>query len=127
MKKTILSLFTVALFFFAVPTQSIAEETTGKTAVEETNAEAVAEAKADINQMVDRVKEISEMDIESLTRAEKKELRKEVRTIKKDLNAYSKSDSPAVAEAAAAASAEATGIYISAGAIIIILLLIILL
>lgn len=127
MKKTILGLTTIALLFFAVPTQSIADEATEKNAVEEMSTEAIAEAKTDINKMVERVEEISEMDIESMTRAEKKELRKEVRTIKKDLRDYGRSDSPAVAEAAAKAEAQATGLYISGGAIIIILLLLLLL
>jgi len=51
--------------------------------------------------------EIKEMDKSSLTRAERKELRKEVRTIKKDI--------------------KGKGFYLSTGAVIIIVLLIILL
>ena len=123
MKNSIFSLLTAALIFAATAQVSAK---TDKTAGEEFTAEEVAEARTDINKMVDRVMEINEMDIDALSKSERKELKKEVRSIKKDLKAYSKSDSPAIAEAAAEGQRGA-GLYISGGALIIILLLIILL
>ena len=126
MKKTILALTTFALLIFVIPAQSIADETEEKKATSEISAEAIAEAKADINNMVHRLLEINEMDIKDMSKEEKKELRNEVRSIKKDMKAYSKSDSEAISEAAAEGAASG-GLYISSGAIIIILLLIIIL
>tara|TARA_R110000868_G_scaffold141147_8_gene357355 strand:- start:11612 stop:11878 length:267 start_codon:yes stop_codon:yes gene_type:complete len=63
----------------------------------------------EIREMIDRLNEIKSLDKSSLNRLEKKELRKEVRAIKKSVRA------------------SGNGIYISSGAIIIILLLIIIL
>lgn len=63
----------------------------------------------EIRVMLNRLEEIKEMDKSGLNRLDKKELRKEVRTIKSDIRA------------------SGNGVYISVGAIIIILLLIILL
>ncbi|KYG74418.1 hypothetical protein EV198_1120 [Roseivirga ehrenbergii] len=60
--------------------------------------------------MVVRLNEIKDMDKSSLTREERKELRKEVRTMKKDIR-----------------DSGGGGLYISSGAIIVILLLIIIL
>ncbi|MFW6257154.1 MAG: hypothetical protein ACOC11_00080 [Prolixibacteraceae bacterium] len=126
MKNSILSVVTAILLVFTASVNVTANEKTEKKAVETISAEEIAEAKADINKMVDRVMEINEMNVDALSKSERKELRKEVRSIKKDLRAYSKSDSPAVAEAAAK-GAQGTGIYISGGALIVILLLILLL
>jgi len=126
MKTKVISLLTSALLLFVISNQSAAAEMKEKKATKEFTADAIAEAKTDINNMVVRVNEINEMDFETLTRAEKKELRKEVRSIKKDLRAYGKSDSPAIAEAAAK-GADGAGIYISGGAIIVILLILLLL
>lgn len=64
---------------------------------------------AKVQVMLDRLEEIKEMDKSELTRIEKKELRKEVRTIKKELRSTG------------------NGVYLSVGAIIIIILLLILL
>ncbi|MGB5417894.1 hypothetical protein [Algibacter sp.] len=61
----------------------------------------------EIKALIDRLNIIKEMDKSTLSRVEKKELRKEVRAIKKTVKA------------------SGNGIYISSGAIIIILLLII--
>ncbi len=60
--------------------------------------------------MVVRLNEIKDMDKSSLTREERKELRKEVRAMKKDIR-----------------DSGGGGLYISSGAIIVILLLIIIL
>ncbi|HSD06335.1 MAG TPA: hypothetical protein VLC96_03740, partial [Flavobacterium sp.] len=59
--------------------------------------------------MLNRLEEIKKMDKSNLTRAEKKELREEVKTIKANLKATGH------------------GVYLSIGAIIIIVLLLILL
>lgn len=126
MKKSFLSLITLALLLMITSSDSKADEELNKNAVNEANNEAVAEAKAEINEMVDRVMEINEMDLDALTKAERKELKKEVRTIKKELKAFSKSDNPAISEAAAK-GADGAGIYISGSALIIILLLLLLL
>lgn len=60
-------------------------------------------------QMLERLREIRQMDKTELTRSEKKELRKEVKDIKKEMEAIK------------------GGVYLSVGAIIIVILLLILL
>lgn len=67
------------------------------------------EIPAKVQVMLDRLEEIKEMDKSELSRSERKELRKEVRTIKSNL------------------AASGNGVYLSVGAIIIIILLLILL
>lgn len=126
MKKTIFTFMAFSLLFLLAPQQSNAKETIGTKAVNETSVIQITEAKADINKISIRLEEISRMDVESMSKTEKKELKKELRNIKNELRTYSKSDSEAVAEAAAIA-ANSNGLYISGGALIIILLLIILL
>jgi hypothetical protein len=64
---------------------------------------------ARVTELTQRLEEIKAMDHKSLTRAEKKALRGEVRSIKKEMAALS------------------GGVYISIGAILIIILLLILL
>ena len=73
------------------------------------NANPTSEVPAKVQVMLDRLEEIKEMDKSELSRAERKELRKEVRTIKKTLKSTG------------------NGVYLSVGAIIIIILLLILL
>ncbi len=67
------------------------------------------EIPVEIQQKLDRLEDIKKMDKSSLSSIEKKELRKEVKTIKADLRSTK------------------NGFYLSFGAIIIILLLLILL
>jgi hypothetical protein len=67
------------------------------------------EGEAAVQPLLQRLYEIKDMDKSQLTRSEKKELRNEVKSIKKEMKANSK------------------GIYLSVGAIIIIILLLILL
>ncbi|WP_339655432.1 hypothetical protein [Flavobacterium frigidarium] len=67
------------------------------------------EIPVEVQNKLDRLEEIKEMDKSDLSRVEKKELRKEVRTIKADLKSTG------------------NGVYLSVGAIIIIVLLLILL
>ena len=70
--------------------------------------ELTAEQKAELNRITSRVEEIRAMDKSNLSRAEKKELRKELKEMKKKANAIG------------------GGVYLSVGAIIIIILLLIL-
>jgi hypothetical protein len=60
--------------------------------------------------MIGRLEEIKDMDVSMLARSEKRELRKEVRDIEKNLNALN-----------------GGGLYISVGAVILIVLILILL
>ncbi len=124
MKNSILSLMAASLLLLTIPAQSGAEEEKSNVAVTETKTEVAAE----VNGLVDRLEEIKAMDLSELSSSEKKELRKEVRTIKKDLKDYSKANADANANANATGEGEAgPGIYISGGAIIVILLLLLLL
>lgn len=70
---------------------------------------ATAEIPAEVQGMYNRLEEIKQMDKSELSSAERKELRKEVRTIKSELRS------------------SGNGVYLSVGAIIIIILLLILL
>ncbi len=67
------------------------------------------DANAAVQPMLNRLQEIKDMDKSSLSKTEKKELRNEVKGIKKEMKAANK------------------GVFLSVGAIIIILLLLILL
>ncbi|MGV8945587.1 MAG: hypothetical protein ACOH1N_04105 [Lutibacter sp.] len=101
MKKTRLYLMVMMLSLGAFTTVNASEKTPKTTAPKEIPAE--------IQVMLNRLEEIKEIDKSDLSRAEKKELRKEVRAINTEIRSSN------------------NGIYISVGAIIIILLLIILL
>lgn len=70
--------------------------------------ELTAEQRVELNRIISRVDEIKAMDKSNLSRAEKKELRKELKEMKKKANAMG------------------GGVYLSVGAIIIIILLLIL-
>lgn len=78
-------------------------------AAEKNPAENPKEVPAEVRTMLNRLNEIKEMDKSNLSSSEKKELRTEVKTIKKNLKATGH------------------GVYLSVGAIIIIILLLILL
>lgn len=67
-----------------------------------------AAANAHVESLVNRLNEIKDMDKSDMSRAEKRELRKEVKSIKADLKS------------------SGNGIYLSVGAIIIVILLLIL-
>jgi len=122
MKKLILSIV-VSTFLFGVFSSNASNNEKVNEAKE---SESLMEVKAELNKMVDRVAEINEMDLKALSKEERKEIKNELRGIKKDFKAYSDSENPAVSEAAAQAE-KSSGIYLSAGAIVIIILLIILL
>lgn len=104
MKKTILCLIIMTLSFSILPNSVMASEKAPIHTSKKTN-----DIPIEIKVMLDRLNEIKGMDKSSLKSDEKRVLRKEVRTIKKDIRA------------------SGNGIYISSGAIIIILLLIIIL
>ncbi len=102
MKKLLLATLTMFMLFSIIPVQLQA-------GVETRSVPATpAPVPAEVTVMLNRLDEIRAMDLSSLGKTEKKELRKEVRTIKSDLRAASE------------------GVYLSAGAIIIIILLLIL-
>ncbi len=122
MKKLILSFIAVTFLLGVFPSNIEASEEVGK----EIESKTRSEVKTELNKMVDRVTEINEMDLKALSKEERKEIKTELREIKRDFKAYSDSENPAVSEAAAEA-AKGSGLYISTGAIIIILLLIIIL
>ena len=104
MKKNIFCLSLIVLSFVMFPNSVMAKEKAPIHASVENN-----EMPPEIRVMIDRLNEIKDMDKSSLNRLEKRELRKEVRAMKKSVRA------------------SGNGIYISSGAIIIILLLIIIL
>ena len=112
MKKVTLCLMTSCMLFFFTPTQLKAETTA---AMETTTASAEADAN------YARLVEIKEMDMSTLSRAEKDELRSEVRAIKADVDEQNSKD-------AKTATNDGT-VYISVGGsmlLLIILLLILL-
>lgn len=91
-----LSLIAVPTFSFAKTTEPITTTTAGK------------EIPAEVKVMMNRLEEIKKMDKSNLSSSEKKEIRKEIRSIK------------------ASMKATGNGVYLSVGAIIIIVLLLIL-
>lgn len=101
MKKIIYSLALIFTLSISANTVSAAEKNKAKT-------EMTAEQKVQLQKIVNRVDEIKSMDKSDLSRAEKKELRKELRELKSQANAVG------------------GGVYLSVGAIIIIILLLIL-
>ena len=74
----------------------------------------------DISVLIARVETISAMDRSALSSSEKKELRKELRSIKSDLKERSKSDSNNRV-------ATSGGVFVSVGALIVVILLLVLL
>jgi hypothetical protein len=103
MKKVTFYLMMMVLSLSVVPTQMLAAEK-NPTSVSTNPKEVPAEVKVLLN----RLDEIKAMDKSSLNSSEKKELRKEVRAIKAELQSTS------------------NGVYLSVGAIIIVILLLIL-
>jgi len=106
MRKPALPLFLVCLMLVIFTPQAL-PATVNPTSAAPTTEKPVESAEA--NQLLRRLDEIKEMDKSELSKAEKKDLRKEVKGIRKELRAVS------------------GGIYLSTAAIVIIILLIILL
>lgn len=104
MKKLPIYLMMTVLSLSFFPTPMSAKEK-NPTAISTSPKEVPAEVKI----MINRLEEIKAMDKSSMTKVEKKELRKEVREIKANLKSSN------------------SGVYLSVGAIIIIILLLILL
>lgn len=102
MKKLIYSLALLFTFTITAGTVSAADSNN------KAKTEMTAEQKVQLERIVNRVDEIKNMDKSDLSRAEKKELRKELRELKSQ------------------ARAMGGGVYLSVGAIIIIILLLIL-
>ena len=102
MKKFIYSL---ALIF----TLSISANTVSAAGNNKAKTEMTAEQKVQLERIINRVDEIKSMDKSDLSRAEKKELRKELKELKSQARAIGSG-----------------GVYLSVGAIIIIILLLIL-
>lgn len=100
-KSNLYSIFVVLLLAFS-PMHLYAGDNESPVA---TPAESAARAEVLIN----RLEEIKKMDMTMLSRAEKKELRNEVRETKKELRTNS------------------SGVYISVGALLIVIILLILL
>jgi competence protein ComGC len=121
MKKVITILMTTILLLLFIPSQLKADEDSDKTP---TSVVSDVES-AKISALEVRLNEIKAMDIPALSSTEKKELRKEVRSIKGELKTISKSDSKSPANSEA--KDRGNGVYLSVGAIIIIVLLLILL
>ena len=103
MKKLPLYLMIMALSLSVFPTTSFASE---KNATSDNTTP--KEVPAEVKVMLNRLEEIKAMDKSEMKASEKKELRKEVRTIKANL------------------AASNNGVYLSVGAVIIIILLLIL-
>lgn len=103
MKKFTLSIMIMVLSLIAIPTTVSAHST------DPVMTSTTGEVPVEIQAKYDRLEEIKAMDKSDMTRAEKKELRKEVKAIKADLKSTG------------------NGVYLSVGAIIIIILLLILL
>lgn len=103
MKKTTLSIMILFLSICFFPSTMLANT------LEPVSTSNNTEVPAEVKVMYNRLEEIKSMDKSEMTRAEKKELRKEVRTIKSNLRSTG------------------NGVYLSVGAIIIIILLLILL
>jgi hypothetical protein len=102
MKKLIYSLILIFTLGLSANTVTAAEKNKAK-------AEMSAEQKVQLERITNRVEEIRNMDKSDLSRAEKKDLRKELRDLKSQARGIG-----------------AGGVYLSVGAIIIIILLLIL-
>jgi len=105
MKKSII-LFFIILSVIAAPLQTNAGTAKTEKKISFVNK---ADGENEANILLARLDEIKNMDKSSLDRSEKREIRKEVRSIKKELNDNH------------------NGVYLSVGAIIVIVLLLIIL
>lgn len=110
MKKIAICIMATALLLTVQPLQSIAKSAEEPKAITDPKAKPVESEKA--NALLLRLNEINKMDKSDLKASEKKELRKEVRAIKSELEAT---------------ESRGGGVYLSVGAIIIIILLLIIL
>lgn len=107
MKKSI-SIFVMAIALSFGFQSAMAAGGPGKKAIADAKKELTVQQQARLDEIVNRVNEIKDMDKSNLTRAEKKELRSELKDMKTEARSMS------------------GGVYLSVGAIIIIILLLIL-
>jgi hypothetical protein len=107
MRKLTLCLLTTFMMLIIIPGQLKAGTEAAPVSTPATKPAESAEVTAEVNAIMARLNEIKAMDLSKLSVAEKKELRKEVRTSRNYLRSH--------------------GVYLSVGAIIIIILLLILL
>jgi predicted PurR-regulated permease PerM len=105
MKKFTLTFLTAIMLLIMSPAQ--AKETTSAAP---TTTTLTAEESAKVTALVNRVNEINAMDRSSMSRSEKKALRNELRSIKREVN-----------------KTQGSVVYISSGLLILIIVLIILL
>lgn len=108
MKKFIFCLMATILTLTFLPIQSFAATKEDPSALVVTKPPEPAES-AEAKALVTRLDEIKAMDMSTLKSADKKELRKEVRSIKRELKTIS------------------GGVYISAGLLIVILIILVVL
>jgi hypothetical protein len=125
MKKHFLYLVILIFPLSFLPGQLCGNEIDSKNLSDEVKSESSANVIMEVKNLNNRLIEISELEGSELSSSEKKELRKEVRNIKKELKRYSKTDNEAYSEANAS-DGNRSGIYISTGALIIIILILIL-
>lgn len=111
MKKTVLSIMAVFVIIFCFPNTAKAETEKTPVAVVATSTVAIVDASV----LTARVEAIKAMDFSALNASERKELRKELRTIKTDLKKSNTHDEYATHGNG--------GIYLSVGAIILIVVL----
>jgi hypothetical protein len=105
MKKLMICIATASLFLAFTPVQAVAAMEATPTSNPVPNS---ADAEK-VNVLVKRLNEIDAMDKSNLSSSEKKELRKEVRTIKKEVKALG------------------GGVYISVGVLLLIIILLLIL
>ena len=120
MKKSISILMAAFLLLLFVPVQVSANEDNDKAT---TPVKSELQARVDV--LVERLVEIESMDIPSLKSAEKRTLRKEVRSIKSELKTIN--DSPSNPPVNIPPAVVGNGVYISAAGLILIILLLVLL
>jgi len=118
MKKLMFYAMSACIFLLIFPTQLNAENNTKQLAATGTSVDVKAVAEAQLGRLI----EISEMDLSTLSRAEKNELLAEVRAIKTEMDEQSNNNTTAVTNYISGG-----GIYISVGGAILILILLILL
>ena len=106
MYKKIITAFIIALLAIATPNNSLAAKVEN-TEIPTSNSNDAENTRSTV--ILNRLKEIKAMDKSDLSSSEKKELRTELKSLKKEMRK------------------SANGVYLSVGAIIIIILLLILL
>jgi hypothetical protein len=108
MKKIVICIMALCLTLTLIPLQSVASATNEPSSLVVTKPPDPVES-SEAKALISRLDEINAMDMSKLKSSEKKEMRKEVRSIKRELRELG------------------SGVYVSVGAIIIIALLLIIL